>query len=166
MSLHTPTRVGSEPDEAPAATWDLSIDLEFDPRLRPEEIRMLQHDLSDAVVEAVRKIMGPYVVGRPDTWLHDRRGCGSETPLFPMVAGAARFTCDLDVKEMIERACQGSPVSLMAHDACGRAYELTVAPVYLRRPQHDQERVAEMPDPERYAALGRGASNAFGGDYD
>lgn len=161
MSFHNPTTVGSEPDEAPAATWEVYIELEFDPRMTPEQIKELDERLFDGLQGLVRETVGPYVVGRPDAWVNDIRGCGRETPVFPMIAGAARFTCDMDVEEAIERAAHGTPLAEIAYDACGRAYEVGALPQYIRRPTLDGERRADMPDPEKYDALNRGQDEHF-----
>lgn len=161
MSLHNPMCVGSEPNEAPAATWEVYIELEFDPRMTPEQIKDLDEKLFDGLQDLVRDTVGVYVVGRPDAWVYDIRGCGRETPVFPMVAGAARFTCDMDVEEAIEGAGRGTPLAEIAYDACGRAYELGAQPEYIRRPELDGERRADMPDPEKYDALNRGQDEEF-----
>jgi hypothetical protein len=68
-----------------------------------------------------------------------------------MVMGRKRFTCQLDIEEMVEKLCQGTDLAQIAYDVRGRAYDLEVAIEYHRRPHLDGTRTASMPDPRKVA---------------
>lgn len=161
MSFHRPMRIGSEPHEAPSLLWEVYVEVEVDPRLEAERLVLLKDQLWRRLRALVRRTLGPHLVGSPDADVIDVRGLGLDTPLFPLVAGGARFTCDHDVGEMIAHACRGTPLAEIVYDARGRAYELDAAPIYLRRPARDGERVAAMPDPAAYEALARRREEAL-----
>lgn len=144
MTFSHPTRVGSAPNEAPEVVWEILVEVEFAPELGAQEVSVLQDILWGRLDTAIRETLGPYLHGHPGLEIYDVDGRGEETPLFPVVAGEARFTCNLDVLEVMEARCRGTALQEMAFDARGRAYEMGARIEYLRRPEHDGARVAEI----------------------
>ena len=99
--------------------------------------------------------MGPYAHVAASPHIVAVHGRGRDTPLFPMVAGRRRFTCNLDVEEAVEQFCADTDLAKLAYDARGRAYELGVNIDYRRRPACDGERTARMPSPAKVARADR-----------
>lgn len=148
MSLHRIGRVGSTPHEAPESVWELLIEVLFDPKLSAVEIVHLQTELWERLEETIQETLGPHAYGNSGADVTAIRRRGENTPLFPIIAGDTRFTCNLDVAEMIETICQQTDLAQVAYDVRGRAYELGVEIEYLRRPHLDGTRRAELPDPK------------------
>ena len=150
MSLHEPIGVGSTPYEPPETIWEVAIEATFNPHLTAEEIGTIQDRISGRLEELVREAMRVEVDTAQIliTALEPLYGRGETSPLFPMIAGESRFTCNLDVLELIDRQCEDSDLQEIAYDARGRAYALSVAVDYCPRPELDGQRWAAMPDPE------------------
>jgi hypothetical protein len=166
MTIRNPMRVGSTPHEAPEIVWELLLELTFDPRLTPDEIDQLRHLLWDRIYAAVQVTVGPHLHdsdGEPDlTPVHGR---GPDAPLFPLQAGATRFTCTHDIVEVIETTCRPTDLSRIAYDARGHAYELSAEVSFRRLPDLDGAARAPMPDPEavrRSAARARAERRVWG----
>ncbi len=163
MTLHNHLQGGSTPHEAPEMTFEVEVNVPFDPRLDARRMKALGDRMWERLRQVLREEIRPFLSGRPDPDVTARRGLGEETPLFPMVAGESRFTMPLDVSEQVARYCAGSDVSRIAHDALGRAYELDVEVTFLRRPQHDGERTAPLPDPDEVEANSQARAAIFDG---
>jgi hypothetical protein len=155
MSLHEPQRVGSTADEAPEVVWNVLVEVEFDPKLSAAEIDEIQVRLWNRLNDTIGKTVGPYKHVAASPVVTAVNGRGEDTPVFPMVAGRRRFTCNLDVEEAVERVCANTDLAKLAYDACGRAYELGVSIDYRRRPACDGERTARMPRPASVARTER-----------
>jgi hypothetical protein len=149
MSLHEPQRVGLTADEAPEVVWNVLVEVEFDPKLSAAEIDEIQARLWDRLNDAIGKTVGPYAHVGASPLVVAVNGRGEDTPVFPMVAGRRRFTCNLDIEEAVERLCAETDLAKLAFDARGRAYELGVAIHYRRHPSCDGERRARMPTAAR-----------------
>jgi hypothetical protein len=145
MSFRTPMASGSETHEAPCCLWELKLEVEFDPWLTAEELDGKRRALGEAIVLILEGLTSSFDAGVD---LLEVGGRGRETPLFPLVAGDARFTAHIDVLDLVERNCAAAAdLAQIAYDAAGRAYELDVDVVYHRRPALDQQGRAEMPAP-------------------
>jgi len=155
MSLHEPHDVGSTADEAPEVVWEVLVEVEFDPKLSAAEIDRVQAKLWERLNEAIRKTVGPHAHHPASPLITAVNGRGEDTPLFPVVAGRRRFTCNLDVEEAVERTCAATDLAHVAYDARGRAYELGVAIRYGRRPDLDGGRTARMPSAAKVARAER-----------
>lgn len=154
MSFHMIQNVGSTADEAPEVVWNVLVEVEFDPRLTATDLDAIQARLWERLNDAIHESVGPHV-RMASPVIIPVRGRGEDTPLFPMVAGRRRFTCNLDVEEAAERLCADTDLAKLAYDARDRAYELGVSIDYRRRPACDGERSARMPDVERVARAER-----------
>jgi hypothetical protein len=155
MSLHEPQRVGSTADEAPEVVWNVLVEVEFDPKLSAAEIDKIQARLWNRLNDAIGKTVGPYAHVAASPVVTAVKGRGEDTPVFPMVAGRRRFTCNLDIEEAVERLCADTDLAKLAYDTRGRAYELGVAIQYKRRPPCDGERRARMPSAAQVARVER-----------
>lgn len=155
MSLHEPQRVGSTADEAPEVVWNVLVEVEFDPKLSAADIDAVQAKLWDRLNDAIRATVGPHTPVNASPLIVAVNGRGEDTPVFPMVAGRRRFTCNLDIEEAVERLCADTDLAKLAFDARGRAYELGVAIQYNRRPACDGERRARMPSAAKVARVER-----------
>ena len=155
MSIHHIVNVGSTPHEAPESVWEILVEVLFNPKLSAAEIEHLQTELWERLEETIRETLGPHAYGNSGADVTTVRGRGENTPLFPIIAGDTRFTCNLDVAEMVERTCQGTDLAQVAYDVRGRAYELGVEIDYLRRPRLDGTRRAELPDPDKVEQAGK-----------
>jgi hypothetical protein len=151
MSIREPQNVGSTTDEAPELVWDVLVEVEFDPNLSAGEIDAIQSKLWDRLNDAIKKTLGPHAHHPATPLITAVNGRGEDTPLFPLVAGRQRFTCNFDIEEAVERTCGGTDLSKLAYDARGRAYELGIAIQYQRRPEFDGARTARMPRPAKVA---------------
>jgi len=149
MSIREPQNVGSTTDEAPEVVWDVLVEVEFNPNLSAEAINELQSKLWDRLNDAIKRTVGPHAHHPATPLITAVNGRGEDTPLFPLVAGRQRFTCNFDVEEAVERTCSGTDLSKHAYDARGRAYELGITIQYHRRPECDGVRAARMPRPAR-----------------
>jgi hypothetical protein len=149
MSVQNPTRVGSTFHEAPEAVWEVLVEILFDPELSAAEIRKVQAELWTRLHDAITGVVGEHAYDGVDPEITVLRGRGEETPLFPMVVGDSRFTCTLDMVEVAERLARTTDLRHIAYDASGRAYELALEINFLRRPQLDGGRAAEMPEPRK-----------------
>jgi hypothetical protein len=154
MSLHEPQRVGSIADEAPEVVWNVLVEVEFDPRLTAADLDRVQAGLWERLNDAIHESVGPHV-RMASPVIIPVHGRGKDTPLFPMVVGRRRFTCNLDVEEAVERLCADTDLAKLAYDARGRAYELGLSIDYRRRPARDGERAARMPDAAKMARVER-----------
>jgi hypothetical protein len=154
MSLHEPQRVGSTADEAPEVVWNVLVEVEFDPRLTATDLGAIQARLWERLNDAIHETVGPHVRMASPVIL-PVRGRGEDTPLFPMVAGRRRFTCNLDVEEAVERQCADTDLAQLAYDARGRAYELGVSIDYRRRTARNGGRRVRMPDVARVVKADR-----------
>lgn len=155
MSLHEPQRVGSTADEAPEVVWNVLVEVEFDPKLSAADIDAVQAKLWDRLNDVIRTTVGPHTHVNASPLIVAVNGRGEDTPVFPMVAGRRRFTCNLDIEEAVERLCADTDLARLAYDARGRAYELGVAIQYRRRPACDGERRARMPSAAKVARVER-----------
>lgn len=151
MSLQEPHNVGSSLNEAPEVVWDVLVEVEFDPKLSAAEIARIQAKLWERLNEAIRKTVGPHAHHPASPLVTAVNGRGESTPLFPVVAGRRRFTCNLDVEEAVERVSAATDLARVAYDARGRAYELGVAIRYGRLPDLDGGRTARMPSAAKVA---------------
>jgi len=147
--------------------WEVLVEVSFNPRLSAEDVEKLHNRLEGRLNKLVRDTLGSNQFdGGLVATVSSLRGRGEETPLFPLVAGNARFTCNLDVVQMVERLCHESDLRELAFDARGRAYELEPEIVYVRHPERDGQAAASMPDAdavERQAAAHRQAMSSMGG---
>jgi hypothetical protein len=155
MSLHNPHNVGSTANEAPETVWEFLIETEFNPDLSPAALDRIQSALWSRLHDAISDELGPYVFGNVGVEISDIRGRGEESPLFPVVAGHTRFTCSLDIVELIEHLCHKTDLGKIAYDVCGRAYELDVEIIYVRRPDLDGAQRAHLSDPELVRKIDR-----------
>jgi hypothetical protein len=151
MSLHEPHDVGSTADEAPEIIWEVLVEVEFDPKLSAAEIDRVQAKLWARLNDAIRRTVGPHAHHPTSPLVSAVNGRGESTPLFPVVAGRRRFTCNLDIEEAVERVCAETDLASVAYDARGRAYELGVAIRYGRRPDLDGGFTARMPSAAKVA---------------
>jgi hypothetical protein len=154
MSLHEPQRVGSTGDEPPEVVWNVLVEVEFDPRLTAGDLDAIQARLWERLNDAIHDSVGPHV-RMASPVIVPVHGRGEDTPLFPMVAGRRRFTCNLDVEEAVERQCADTDLAKLAYDARGRAYELGVSIDYRRWPACDGQRTARMSRTARIASTAR-----------
>lgn len=144
MTFRRPLRVGSPEHAHLEAVWEVLVEVAFVSEASASTVDALQDRLWERLNSTVREVLGPYVHGAPGVEVYDVRGRGGDTPLFPMVIGCASFTSDLDIVELVERGCAGTELVGMAFDARGRAYDLKAQIEYIRRPEHDGERAAEI----------------------
>jgi hypothetical protein len=145
VSIRAPVPSGAHPAGPPCAVWQLVVEVEFDPRLTPEEMDRTRRALGEAIVFTVEGLAAPFRAGVD---LLEVDGRGRDTPLFPLVVGGTRFTTDAEVRELAERSCaRGTDLGEVAYDAAGRAYELDVAVVYRQQPALDGRRRAALPSP-------------------
>lgn len=153
MSIREPIPVGSEFGEHPQTLWELLVDVEFDPTQTAAAMAEQQRAFWDHIIEAVE---GAATAEEVQVEVVEVRGRGKTTPLFPMVAGSARYTSALDIIEVVERLCQEqTQLGSVAYDAAGRAYELDVEICFRRIPENDGQRRAELPRPSEVAAVDR-----------
>lgn len=159
MSTQHVSNVGTTEHEPPEMVWEVLVEVSFNPRLTAEHVEKLHNKLERQLNRLVRDTLGSNQFdGGLVATVSSLRGRGEETPLFPLVAGNARFTCNLDVVQMVERLCHESDLRELAFDARGRAYELEPEIVYVRHPERDGQAAARMPDAdavERQAAAHR-----------
>ena len=155
MSLHEPQRIGSTADEAPEVVWNVLVEVEFDPKLSAADIDRLQAKLWDRLNDTIRNTVGSHVHVAASPLIVPVNGRGEDTPVFPMVAGRRRFTCNLDIEEAVEQSCADTDIAKLAYDARGRAYELGVAIQYKRRPACDGQRTARIPSAAKVARTER-----------
>lgn len=147
MSCHQVSNVGSTEHEPPEMVWEVLVEVPFVPSLTPDEIGKLQDRLERRLNRTVREILGENQFGRGlAANVTSLRGRGELTPLFPLLAGGTRFTCNLDVVQMVERLCHETDLRQISFDARGRAYELNVDICYTRCPELDGRAAAPLPD--------------------
>lgn len=167
MSTQNVSNVGTTEHEPPEMVWEVLVEVSFNPRLSADDVEKLHNKLERRLNKLVRDTLGSNQFdGGLVATVSSLRGRGEETPLFPLVAGNARFTCNLDVVQMVERLCHESDLRELAFDASGRAYELEPEIVYVRHPAHDGQAVAAMPDAdavERQARAHRQAMRSTSG---
>jgi hypothetical protein len=159
MTLHRPLRTGSTEHEPAEVVFEILAEVQFDPRLSADDLAALQDELWRRLNETIRKTVGRHVHQLGEAMIRGVHGRGETSPLFPLVAGDARYTCALDIVEQIETLCRPTALSRIAYDARGRAYELDVTVQFIRRAEHDGQGLAELPEPgavERAAPTRRG----------
>lgn len=140
------------PGESPAQTrldavWEILIEVDFAPEVSVSTVEVLQARLWKTLNAVLRQVLGPHLYEPAGLEVHEPAGRGKDTPLFPMVAGNTRFTCNVDVVEMLEMQCADTDLAKMGFDARGHAYDLIAQIKYLRRPEHDREGAAETTPP-------------------
>ncbi len=149
MTIRRPTNVGSTPDEAPEVLFELTVTARFDPTLSADELARLRDTAWDRLTASLGSDLAPFLHEPTQVDVTPVRGRGADTPLFPLVAGEARFTCADDLLEAVERRCEGTDLARIAYDVRGLAYELGVELDYVRRPELDGVRAAPLPDPAK-----------------
>jgi hypothetical protein len=148
MSTQHPIRVGSDPaTNPPESLIELVISVEHRPALPPRQMDSALRTLADRMDAALMGVpTADLPLARVDVASFHAHGLPGAA-LYPVQIGNLTCTCQADVVEAVERACNAGDLGQHAYDMLGRAWAVHVDVAMVRVPGADHDDGGEPAEP-------------------